>query len=107
MRSFTSLLTMLMLCSTLAFAQTRTVTGVVRDDKGEAVPFATVTEAGTQNVVRADANGAYTIKLSPNGQLTISATGFQPQTLSVTGNTANVALVRGEGQLQEVVVTAL
>jgi TonB-linked SusC/RagA family outer membrane protein len=107
MRKFTSLLALFMLCSVLAFAQNRTVTGVVRDDKGEIVPFATVTEAGTQNAVRADANGNFSINLRQGNQLTFSATGYQPQTISVTGNTATVSLVRGEGQLQEVVVTAL
>lgn len=107
MRRFTLLFAMLMLCSMLAFAQSRTVTGVVRDDKGEVVPFATVSETGTQNAVRADANGSFAINLRQGNQLTVSATGFQPQTLNITGNTATVSLVRGEGQLQEVVVTAL
>lgn len=37
MRKFASLFAMLMLFSVLAFAQTRTVTGVVRDNQG--IPF--------------------------------------------------------------------
>ncbi len=105
MRKIASLIMMLMLFNALAFAQTRTVTGRVTDQRGEAIPFATVTEAGTRNAVTADANGNFSIRLPENGRLTISATGFGGQTTSVTGNTASVSLTRIEGQLQEVVVT--
>ena len=107
MRKIGSFLMMLMLSSVLAFAQTRTVTGVVRDDKGDPVPYATVTEAGTRNAVQADANGNFSIKVGDNARLAISATGFTAQTISVNGNTATIALARSEGQMQEVVVTAL
>ncbi|ANE52624.1 SusC/RagA family TonB-linked outer membrane protein [Flavisolibacter tropicus] len=107
MRKNASLLTMLMLCGALAFGQTRTVSGVVRDEKGDPIPFATVAEAGTKNAVQADANGSFIIKIGESSTLGISATGFKSQTYTVTGNTATISLVRGEGQLQEVVVTAL
>ncbi|HYH16889.1 MAG TPA: SusC/RagA family TonB-linked outer membrane protein [Flavisolibacter sp.] len=107
MRKIASLFTMLMLFSVLAFAQTRTVTGVVRDDKGDPIPFATVSEAGTKNAVQADANGSFSIKVSADGRLAVSATGFAPQTISVTGNTATVSLVRTNEEMKEVVVTAL
>jgi hypothetical protein len=48
MRKIASLLPVLMLLCTLAFAQTRTVKGIVRDDKGDPISFATITEAGTK-----------------------------------------------------------
>ena len=82
MRKIVSLLSVLMLLCTLAIAQTRTVSGVVRDEKGEPVPFATVTEAGTNNAVTADVNGAFKINIQGNSNLTISASGFQPKTIS-------------------------
>lgn len=94
-----------MLLSMLAFAQTRTITGQVRDGRGEGVPFATVTETGTRNAVQADANGNFTIRIGTNSKLTISATGFNAQTIDVTGTSATVSLVRNDEQLQEVVVT--
>jgi TonB-linked SusC/RagA family outer membrane protein len=95
-----------MLCSVLAFAQTRTVTGVVRDDKGEPIPYATVTEAGTRNAVQADERGNFSIKVGDNARLAVSATGFNSQTITVSGNTATVSLIRGQQeQLQEVVVS--
>ncbi len=106
MRKIASLLSVLMLLCTLAFAQTRTITGTVRDDNGNAIPFATITQAGTKNATTADANGNFSITVPQNARLTISATGFSAQTLAGT-DAANISLVRGEGQLQEVVVTAL
>ncbi len=106
MRKIASLLTMLMLFSVLAFAQTRNVTGTVRDNQGNPIPFATVTEAGTRNAVQADANGAFTIKVADNARLAVSATGYTAQTIEVA-NAETISLVRSEQQLQEVVVTAL
>lgn len=107
MRKIASLLSMLMLLSVLAFAQTRTVTGQVRDARGEGVAFATVTEAGnTKNSVQADANGNFTIRIANTGRLTVSAAGFTAQTIDVTGTSASVSLVRNDEPLEEVVVTS-
>jgi TonB-linked SusC/RagA family outer membrane protein len=104
MRKIVSLLAVLMLYCGLALAQTRTVSGVVRDANGSPVSFATVTEAGTNNAVRADANGAFTITVPQNAKLTISASGFQAQTISA-GDAAAITLAVNQQQLQEVVVT--
>jgi TonB-linked SusC/RagA family outer membrane protein len=98
---------MLMLCGVLAFGQGRVVSGKVSDEKGVAISFATITETGTRNVVIADGNGNYTIKMKGNGGLTITATGYNSITTKAPGNDGSVSLVRGEGALQEVVVTAL
>ena len=106
MRKIASLLSMLMLFSVLAFAQTRQVSGTVRDDKGDPIPFATVTEAGTRNAVQADASGNFTIKIAPTSRLTITATGYADQTIDASA-AASVSMVRNTEQLQEVVVTAL
>lgn len=105
MRKIASLLSVLMLVCALAFGQTRTVTGTIRDDKGEPVPFATIVEAGTNTATQADANGNFSLKVSQNGKLTVSATGFQSSTITPSGTTASVILTRATGQLQEVVVT--
>ena len=73
----------LLLCMT-TFAQTRTVSGQIKNDKGEAVPFATVTEMGTQNAVKADANGGFKIAIKEKSQLSISATGFTSRVFQST-----------------------
>ncbi|MEI6949589.1 SusC/RagA family TonB-linked outer membrane protein [Paraflavisolibacter sp. H34] len=97
---------MLMLLCTLAYGQTRTITGTVRDENGNPVPFATVTETGTKNAATADASGNFSISVKQNSRITISSAGFQGQTITPTGNTIELTLSKG-GQLQEVVVTAL
>lgn len=105
MRKITLLLSMLVL-SVLAFAQT-TVTGTVRDEKGEPVALATVTEVGKNNAVRADANGGFSIRVAQGAQLRITASGHQANTVTVAGSTVSVTLQSNNSQLTEVVVTAL
>lgn len=107
MRRFLSLFSMFMLFGVFAFAQTRVVTGKVTDGKGGSIPFATVTETGIKNVVVADGDGNFSIKTKSSGSLTITASGYKPVTVSPAGNTALVIMERGEGVLEEVVVTAL
>ncbi len=106
MKKNVTLASVLMFFCALAYGQIRNVTGIVRDDKGELVPFATVTEAGRKNAVQADASGSFLIKVADNARLVISASGYQAQTIAGT-EAASIKLVRGDGQLQEVVVTAL
>ena len=107
MRKIASLLPMLLLLCSFAFGQqTRTITGVVRDDKGNAIPFATITEVGTKNAAQADANGLFSIKIAPQSQLAISAAGFTTATITPVDGQNNVSLVASGAQnLQEVVVT--
>ena len=107
MRKIVTLLAILVLMCFFAIAQVRSITGQVRDANGAPIPSATVTEAGTANAVAADDNGNFTIRVGANARLTVTSTGYQPQTISPTGTSANVTLARGDGQLQEVVVTAL
>ncbi|RYY38414.1 MAG: SusC/RagA family TonB-linked outer membrane protein [Chitinophagaceae bacterium] len=106
MRKIASLLSMSMLVCTLAFGQARTVTGTVRDAQGNPVPFASVSEAGTKNTVSADANGNFTIRVGNAGRLSISAAGFDAQTINVSGNSATVTMSQASGNtLENVIVT--
>lgn len=105
MRKFLAFLAVLMFSGILASAQTHTVSGTVKDGTGAPVPFATVTEAGTQAATTADANGDFTIKMQGSGSLTFTATGFFAATVVPTGNTVNASLKRNNTQLTEVVVT--
>ena len=105
MRKPGSLLAVMMLLCTLVFSQTRTVSGVVRDEKGDPVPFATIQEVGTKNAVQADVKGAYSIKIGENSKLTITAAGHSPQTITPAGNTGDATLVTNATQMSEVIVT--
>ena len=105
MRKNLSLLSVLMLICALAFGQSRTVTGQVKNEKGDAVPFATITEAGTRNGVQADANGFFTIKIPQNAQLTITAAGHVSQTIKPGNEAQLITLTVASSQLAEVVVT--
>lgn len=68
----------LLLCSSLAFAQDRgTITGAILDTSGAAVPSAQVTlrnpATGFQQVVQASADGSYTFVYLPAGSYVVSA----------------------------------
>lgn len=97
----------LMLGGMCASAQEHTVTGVVRDASGAPVPLATVSETGTRHATVADGNGNFIINMRGNGTVTISAAGYQPNTVTPTGNTVEATLIRNNKELTEVVVTAL
>lgn len=105
MRKILTLLTVLMLFSAFVYSQSRTVSGTIRDEKGNPVPFATVTEIGTKNATQADANGAFTLKVSGSNGFTISATGHQSQTVTAQGNALAITLATTDSRLTEVVVT--
>ena len=106
MRKRLLLLAVLLLFGVWSFSQnSRRITGQVKDESGP-VSFATITETNTSNSVTSDVNGNFSILLT-GSQITITAVDHTAQTVTVSGNVTNVALVRTGGQLQEVVVTAL
>ena len=75
-----------MMVSSLAFAQSLTVTGNVTDaSTGEPVPFAALVEKGTTNGVNTDVNGHYSITVSKNAVLVFSSIGYETVEVSVDG----------------------
>jgi TonB-linked SusC/RagA family outer membrane protein len=88
-----------------AFGQTKTVTGVVTDADGKPVSYATVAESGKKNAVTADADGRFSIKVAENSKLLISAAGFE--SLTMDAGSGSFKIVRKDGSMNEVVVTAL
>ncbi|HSU28383.1 MAG TPA: SusC/RagA family TonB-linked outer membrane protein [Chitinophagaceae bacterium] len=106
MRKIASMLSLLMLCA-LAYGQPlRTVTGVVKDERGDGVSFANVTESGTKNVVQADVAGLFSIKIGQNSTLIISASGFAATNFTPGVGFQTITLA-GIVNMREVVVTAL
>jgi TonB-linked SusC/RagA family outer membrane protein len=108
MRRFLTLFAVLMFSGMLASAQSRVISGQIRDIPGEAVKFATVTETGTTNAVTSDANGNFSIKVKdPNATLSVSAVGYDSQVITPSGTVAIANLVRNTQELTTVVVTSL
>ncbi|HLK27132.1 MAG TPA: SusC/RagA family TonB-linked outer membrane protein [Puia sp.] len=107
MRKFLSLLAVLVLCSILALAQKREVTGRVTDANGNPVPGATVKIKGSKTGTSADANGTFKISVGSNAVLVISGVGFEAKEVDVKNSEAvTVSLSQASSSLSEVVVTA-
>jgi TonB-linked SusC/RagA family outer membrane protein len=108
MRKIASMSLVALLCSLLAFAQTRTVSGVIIDGDGKPLSFASVTIKGTKTGTTADADGKFILKNVATGTtLVVSAIGFSDREVSVgTSDNLNVVLQATAGaNLSEVVVT--
>lgn len=107
MRKLTTLLTVLLCCFAVASSQTRPITGQVQDSKGSPVPFATVTVKGTKTAVAADANGNFRIEAKEGETLVFTSTGFTNKEVKVGASSTVSVSLDNQGEMQEVVVTAL
>nr|GFD29766.1 hypothetical protein [Tanacetum cinerariifolium] len=96
-----------LLCSTsIAFAQQRTVQGVVTDAKGEAIPGATILVKGTTTGVTAGVDGKFQLGL-PAGATTlvVSSVGAKTQEVAVGSTTDFRITLESDAQsLNDVVV---
>jgi TonB-linked SusC/RagA family outer membrane protein len=106
MRKLASLMALLLLCA-FAIAQTRTITGQVKDSKGDPVPFANISIKGTNNGVSADVNGNFKIDVKEGESLIISSASFAEQEIKIGTQSTLAITLQSQGNLQEVVVTAL
>lgn len=105
MRKVLSLLTLLLFSGVIAWSQDR-VSGTVRDQNGEAVPYATINLQGTKISVSADANANFTIAAKSGDVLKVSAVGIENTTVTVGAEPViAVSVKRISGTVNEVVVT--
>jgi TonB-linked SusC/RagA family outer membrane protein len=108
MRKIASLFTMLMLFTALAFGQNRTISGTVTDEKGDALPGATIVIKGTRTGTSADNNGQFRIFAKTGDVLVVSGAGLEPTETTVgTISTITISVRRLVIAGTEVVVTAL
>ncbi len=108
MRRFFTLFIVLIFSGVLASAQSKVVSGQVRDAQGNPVGFASVTEKGTNNAVTTESTGSFSIRTKgTSGILVISVVGYDKQEVPITGNAVTAVLVRNTQELTTVVVTAL
>ncbi len=92
----------------LVFSQARQISGKVNNDQGNPVAYATVVVKGEKKSAVADADGKFSIEVSSNSVLVISAAGYETQEVRIsTSDTYNVTLQHKANIEQEVVVTAL
>jgi TonB-linked SusC/RagA family outer membrane protein len=108
MKKTFTLFLLTLLCTGLAFAQTRIITGTIKDATGDQIPGVAVRLKGTNEGVSTNAAGFYKISVTPNAILAISAVGYEKQEVAVgNGSTLDITLKSSNTALTEVVVTAL
>ena len=101
------LLLFTLLVSTLAFAQTRIITGKITDvADGSGLPGVNIVVQGTTRGITSDIEGAYSIELAQGeDKLVFSFIGYKTQTIEVGQMTIiNVSMETDSKQLEEVVV---
>lgn len=86
-------------------AKTRTVSGVVTDNAGEAIIGATVSIKGTAKGTMADIDGNFSIEADNNSVLSVSYIGYLPQEIKVGEKSSfQIKLLEDNKLLEEVVV---
>ena len=97
---------LLMLVTSLAWSQSRTVSGrVTSADDGSGIPGVNVVEKGTNNGTVTDVDGNYTINVNEGSTLVFSFVGYTSQEVAVGNqNTIDISLAADVTALQEVVV---
>src|SRR5262245_44427092 len=108
MRKRLSLFAWLMVCSVLAMAQTKEITGKVTDPQGVPVSSATIKIKGANGGTSAGIDGTFRINAPANATLVISSIGFETAEVNIgESSTVNVEMKQANNALNEVVVTAL
>jgi TonB-dependent starch-binding outer membrane protein SusC len=97
---------LLILVTSVAWSQSRTVTGKVTSaDDGSGLPGVNVVEKGTNNGTVTDVDGNYSLNVGDNSTLVFSFVGFASQEVVVGGQTSiAVSLAADVRSLDEVVV---
>lgn len=88
-----------------AQAQTKTVTGTVKDAQGTIMPGVSIFEKGTSNGTTTDSDGKFNITVKQDAVLVFSFIGTKPQEINVSNQTAiDLTLQEDANQLDELVV---
>jgi TonB-linked SusC/RagA family outer membrane protein len=105
MRKIVSLLTFMLLISVVSRSQGK-VSGVIRDQNGDPVPFATITVKGTKISAVADANANFAINAKSGEVLHVTAVGCTPLDITVgESSSLIIGLTRSAGTISDVIVT--
>lgn len=105
MRKVLFFVTVFMLTQVMLYAQTKTVSGKVLDDKGDPVAFASVRLKNSRTGIAADASGNFSIKAKDGDIIVFSASGLSEKEVTVSGaEFLSIQLTR-QSALSEVFVT--
>ncbi len=108
-KKFTSFL-LAFLCLAIAVqSQVPTITGRIKDDNGNPVPFVSIVIKGKSNTgTTSDAEGNFKITAAKGDVLVLSGVGFTTKEVTLgTASTIDVTLSESKADLSEVVVTAM
>jgi len=108
-KSFIPIGIFLLFASLSVYAQDRTVTGIITDEKDQGLPGTSVTIKNSTRGTNADADGKFTISgVKDSDILVISSIGYVKQEVTVGNRTTiDLKMAPDAASLEEVVVTAL
>lgn len=90
---------------TSAYAQSRSISGTVTDNLGDAVIGASISVKGTKLGAVTDIDGNFALSVPQDGNvLVVSYIGMRTQEVPITGSVVNVVLEEDVAMLEEVVV---
>lgn len=104
MKQFSLVLLGLMI-SLWSYAQQLSLSGTVRDDTGQPLPGVNILVRGTTQGTTTNANGQFTLQVSPTATLEFSSVGYQNLAVAIENRSSlDVSLLKSDTQLNEVVV---
>jgi Ca-activated chloride channel family protein len=85
----------------------RTITGTIKDEKGNKITGATITAKGTKITVASDVNGKFSLTVDDKiNTLEVSAVGYKTGTIKLTDKSDYTVILKAQtSNLNEVVVT--
>ncbi len=106
MRKFVLFCSLVFLCDQL-WAQSRVISGKVLDEKGNAIPSASVQIKGSRRGTTTTPDGVFSISVPSSAKtLVVSSLNFTTQDVPITENMSVVLKLSPKASLQEVVVVA-
>lgn len=106
MRKIVSLALVMLLTVSVAWSQSRSISGKVTDQNGAPVPFATVNVKNSKTSVAAGSDGVFKIQAQTGDVLVVSAINMTSVEVKVgTSDVINISVVASTSSITDVVVT--
>lgn len=91
--------------STTAMQQSKKISGIITDEKGEPIIGANIAVVGTTIGIISDMDGKYELEVPEGAEVKVSYIGYNPQSFKVTQKTSyNIILKEDSEMIDEVVV---